>query len=180
MTERQIIDGCKNGDASARRELYERYAGLMYGICCRYTPDRVMAEDLLHDGFITLYTKIGEFRGEGSFEGWCRRIFVTTALGYLRKRNLLANAADVTEIRSLKGPSPTALESIEAGELMEAISELPDGYRTVLNLFAIEGYSHREIAEALGINENTSRSQFSRARVKLAEILREKGFYVDE
>lgn len=171
MTERQIIEGCRSGDSSARRELYERYSRVMYGVCCRYVRDRDTAQDLLHDGFITLYTKIGEYRGDGSFEGWCRRIFVTTALGYLRKKNPLHESDDIESQYALSGYEVSAVDKMSAQDLLSTIGELPDGYRTILNLYAIEGYSHKEVAEIMGISENTSRSQYSRARVKLADLL---------
>ncbi len=146
----------------------------MYGVCCRYVRDRETAQDLLHDGFITIFTKIGEFRGEGSFEGWCRRIFVNVALGYLRKRNPLSDAREVEQVAGLNDGEASPLEAMSEKEVLESIGELPEGYRTILNLYAVEGYSHREIAEALMISENTSRSQYSRARVRLAEILESK------
>lgn len=175
MTEREIIEGCQNGDAVSQRKLYERYAGVMFGVCCRYVGDRSIAEDLLHDGFITVFTKINDFRGDGSFEGWCRRIFVNTALGYLRKRNPLNNSVIVEEVRSLDNGQVDILEKMSGNELMAIISQLPDGYRTILNLYAVEGYSHKEIGEMLEISENTSRSQYSRARSKLMEMLRVAG-----
>ena len=174
MTEQEIIEGCRKGNTSARRELYERYGGTMYGVCRRYVNDPATAEDLLHDGFITLYTKIGEFRGEGSFEGWCRRIFVNTALGYLRKRNPLSESEQIEGMYSLSDRQVSAVEKMSADELLGCIGELPEGYRTILNLYAVEGYSHKEVAEMMGISENTSRSQYSRARVKLLEIMKHK------
>lgn len=174
MIERQIIDGCLSGDSSARRELYERYSKLMYGVCCRYIKDREMARDLLHDGFITIFTKISEYRGEGSFEGWCRRIFVTTALGYLRKKNPLNESDDLQTQYALSGNESSAIEKMSADELLSTIGKLPEGYRTILNLYAVDGYSHKEVAEIMGISENTSRSQYSRARAKLADMLANK------
>lgn len=172
MTQEQIIDGCKRGEPLAQRELYERYAGVMYAICCRYIKDRAMAEDLLHDGFITLYTKIGDFRGEGSFEGWCKRIFVNTALGYLRKNNPLTHTDDITEMGWIGASDATAIENLSTEDIHKLIEQLPEGYRVTLNLYAVEGYSHKEIAEIMGVSENTSRSQYSRARAKLIEILK--------
>lgn len=171
MTEREIIEGCRKGDAVSQRELYERFAGVMFGVCCRYVKDKAVAEDLLHDGFIIVFTKINEFRGEGSFEGWCRRVFVNTALGYLRKKNPLTNSEIVEEVRTLDNGQADVLEKMSGNELLAVIAELPDGYRTILNLYAVEGYSHKEIGEMLGISENTSRSQYSRARNKLIEML---------
>ncbi len=147
----------------------------MYAVCRRYIADQAAAEDVLHDGFMTLFTKISEFRAEGSFEGWCRRIFVNTALGYLRKNKKMKNAEQIETVAALAENQPSAIDKISADDLMGCIAELPDGYRTILNLFAIEGYSHQEVAEMMKISENTSRSQYSRARVRLLEILRTKG-----
>ncbi len=149
----------------------------MYGICRRYVSDEMTAQDLLHDGFITVYAKIGDFRGDGSFEGWCRRVFVTTALGHLRRERRMNHPEDVTSVAGLSSPEASALERISADDLLGAIRELPEGYGTILNLFAVEGYSHREVADMMGISENTSRSQYSRARVRLMDILRRKGMY---
>ena len=169
-----MIEGCRRGDISARQELYERLGGLMYGVCCRYMKDRDMAKDLLHDGFIVLYTKIGEFRGEGSFEGWCRRIFINTILGHLRKNDPLYHSDQIEDFYSLNDREMSALERLSAQELSACIGGLPEGYRTILNLHAVDGYSHKEVASILGISENTSRSQYSRARNKLQEILKNR------
>ncbi len=171
LTEKEIIEGCCKGDSAAQRALYERYGPTMFGVCCRYVADRTLAEDLLHDGFITLFTKIGDYRGEGSFEGWCRRIFVTTALGYLRKHNPLTQADELDKAVWLGSKEPDALEKMSGREVAELIARLPEGFRTILNLYAVEGYSHKEIGEMLGISEVTSRSQYSRARAKLMEAI---------
>ena len=171
MTEREIIDGCRKGDAAAQRELYERYAAAMMGVCCRYVRDRAAAEDLLHDGFLSIYANIGKFRSEGSFEGWCRRIFVNTALGSLRRSCMVYEPEE--NFARLDSGETDAVERMSGEELLEVIHRLPDGYRTILNLYAVEGYSHREISEMLGISEVTSRSQYSRARARLMEMLKE-------
>ena len=143
----------------------------MLGICMRYVKDYHVACDLMHDGFITVYSKIGDFRSEGSFEGWMRRIFVNTALGYLRKANVLNGSVPVDGLVQLDNHDVTVFERMEAAELRRCIDRLPDGYRVVLNLFAIEGYSHKEIAEMLGINEGTSRSQYARSKIYLQKML---------
>lgn len=145
----------------------------MFGVVRRYVNDRAAAEDLLHDGFVTLYTKIGDWRGEGSFDAWCRRIFVNVALSFLRKRSNLGAEEDIGDLPPgrIEGVPPKALEELSAGELKAAIDSLPDGYRTVLNLYAVEGYSHAEIGEMLGIGESTSRSQYIRAKARLADKL---------
>jgi len=163
--EEQLIAGCKEGKPWAQKEIFERYSGVMLSVCVRYVTDRETARDILQDGFIKLYTKIDTFSGSGSFSGWIRRIFVTTSLEYLRQNDALKQRASIEEYgNSIPDNDATILDKISADDLMECISKLPDGYRTVFNLYAIEGYSHPEIAEMLGINESTSRSQFMRAR----------------
>lgn len=173
MTEKQLIDGCKQRDARAMKSLYESYAGKMLSVCRRYVDDLQTAEDLLHDGFITIFEKIGEFRGDGVFEGWMRRIFVNVALGHLRKRDTLGDADGIDDHFSIASPDPSPVQRIEAEELMTCIAKLPVGYRTVLNLYAVEGFSHKEIAEQLHISEETSRSQFFRAKAQLQKIISE-------
>ena len=163
--EEQLIAGCKEGKPWAQKEIFERYSGVMLSVCVRYVTDRETARDILQDGFIKLYTKIDTFSGSGSFAGWVRRIFVTTSLEYLRQNDALKQRASIEEYgNSIPDNEITVLDKISADDLMECIAKLPDGYRTVFNLYAIEGYSHTEIAEMLGINESTSRSQFMRAR----------------
>lgn len=138
----------------------------------RYISDRDIARDILHDGFIVVYNKIGGFRHEGSFEGWLRRVFVNTALGHLRKHGAFAEAAvEVETLVDHSSQSGSALEMLEAIELMKIIGELPVGYRTVLNMYAIEGYSHKEIAQMLNISEGTSRSQYLRAKAHLQKLV---------
>jgi RNA polymerase sigma-70 factor (ECF subfamily) len=163
--EKQLIAGCKEGKAWAQKEIFERYASVMLSVCVRYVTDRETAKDLLQEGFIKLYTKIDTYSGAGSFEGWIRRIFVTTALEYLRQKNALNQSVNIEDYSNLIADTePTILEKISANDLMECIAGLPDGYRTVFNLYAIEGYTHAEIGDMLAINESTSRSQFMRAR----------------
>ena len=174
MTEQEIIEGCKRQDMKARHALYQQYGGVLYGLCCRYLRDNDEAKDLLHDGFVTLFLKINEYRGDGSFEGWCRRVMVNTILGYLRKHNPLREVEDVDTLTQLADDDTTALHRIEAEELMQCIGELPVGYRTILNLYAIEGYPYADIATMMGITEATVRSQYMRAKVKLQKILKEQ------
>ena len=163
--EEQLIAGCKEGKSWAQKEIFERYSTVMLSVCVRYVTNRETARDILQDGFIKLYTKIDTYSGSGSFEGWIRRIFVTTSLEYLRQNDALKQSASIEEYgNSLPDNEATVLDKISADDLMECIAKLPDGYRTVFNLYAIEGYSHTEIADMLGINESTSRSQFMRAR----------------
>jgi len=163
--EEQLIAGCKEGKPRAQKKLFEQYASVMLSVCVRYVPDRETARDILQDGFIKIYTKINTYSGEGSFAGWIRRIFVTTALEYLRQNDALRQSASIEEYyNTIVDEKETVLDKISADDLMDCISKLPNGYRTIFNLYAIEGYSHSEIAEMIGISESTSRSQYMRAR----------------
>jgi len=146
----------------------------MFPICIRYAGDRESAQDILQDGFITLFTKLEDFKGDGSFEGWARRIFVTTALMYLRKKDVLKMSDDLDLARGLKADTVTQTQNLGYKELMELIMTLPPGFRTVFNLYALEGYSHKEIGEMLGISETTSRTQLSRARIWLQNKIKER------
>lgn len=168
MDELSLIAGCKRGESWARKELYELHAPAMMSVCMRYVGNKETAKDLLQDGFIKVYTKINTYSGTGSFKGWMRRVFVTTALEYLRRNDALKVSSNIDDYDdAMENMETSALERISADELLACIAELPYGYRTVFNLFAIEGYSHSEIAGILNINESTSRSQFIRARKAL-------------
>lgn len=174
MTIESIIRGCCEGDAEARRELYERYATAMFSLVRRYIKVRATAEDVFHDGFVVLYTKIGEWRGDGPFEGWMRRIFINTALTHLRReRGVEAVDEDVSELPpgTIGGAPPDAVEKLGDKELLAMVERLPEGFRTVLMLHAVDGYSHAEIAQMLSIGEATSRSQFLRAKARLSEMI---------
>ncbi len=145
----------------------------MMSVCLRYADNREMAEDFLQDGFIKVFSSIRSYSYEGSFEGWMRRIFVNTALEALRKNDLLRNGVELNALEPQQEADYSAVEKISADELMELIAQLPPGFRTVFNMFAIEGYSHREIAETLNINESTSRSQYTRAKRLLQKWIKE-------
>lgn len=163
--EQQLIDGCKNCEPWAQKKMYELHASTMMSVCVRYVSDKEDAKDLLQDGFIKVFTKIDTYTAVGCFEGWMRRIFVTTALEYLRRNDALKQSANIDEYEDfIEYENVTIMEKISADDLMACIAGLSDGYRTVFNMYAIEGYSHQEIAKALNISENTSRSQFMRAR----------------
>jgi len=165
IDEQQIIDGCVRGEPWAQKKIYELYSSVMLGVCVRYVSDKETARDLLQDGFIKLFTKVDTFAGTGSFIGWMRRIFATTALEYLRRNDALKQSASIDEYDYfIEDVDVSILSKISADDLMTCVTELPNGYRTVFNLYAIEGYSHFEIANMLNISENTSRSQFMRAR----------------
>ena len=146
----------------------------MFPLCIRYVGDRSLAEDILQDGFVTLFTRLESYKGEGSFEGWARRIFVTTALMSLRKKDALKMSDDLEAARGLKTETASQVQNIGYKELMSLIMTLPPGFRTVFNMYAIEGFSHKEISEMLGISETTSRTQLSRARIWLQNKIKER------
>lgn len=163
--EQEMIAGCKAGEAWAQKRIYDLHASAMMSVCVRYVNDRETARDLLQDGFIKLFTKIDSYAGTGSFAGWIRRIFVTTALEYLRQNDALKQSESIEDHSNyIENNDAGILDKISADDLMACISGLSDGYRTIFNLYAIEGYSHAEISDMLNIAEATSRSQFMRAR----------------
>lgn len=170
----KLIESCIKGDRAAQKALYDRLAPRMFPLCIRYVGDRTLAEDILQDGFVTLFTRLESYKGEGSFEGWARRIFVTTALMSLRKKDALKMSDDLEAARGLKTDTASQVQNIGYKELMELIMTLPPGFRTVFNMYAIEGYSHKEISEMLGISETTSRTQLSRARAWLQERIKKR------
>ena len=171
MDEKQLIEGCINGDRRAQKALYEKYSKRMMAVCLRYVKDTEDARDLLQEGFIKLYTNIHKFSGDGSFDGWVRKIFVNCALERLRQNDILKNAGDISETDYADIPDETAVTNMSSDEIMMYVKSLPDGFRTVFNLFAIEGYSHKEIGEILNITESTSRSQYMRARKILQKMI---------
>lgn len=173
-SEQKLIDLCIKGDRIAQRALYDRLASRMFPVCIRYVGDRTIAEDILQEGFITLFSKIGSYKGDGSFEGWARKIFVNTALMYLRKKDALKMSDELENARNLSTDITSQLENIGYQELMKLVVSLPTGFRTVFNMYVLEGYSHKEIAEALNITETTSRTQLSRARVWLQSKIKER------
>lgn len=168
-----LIDSCIRGDRAAQKALYDRLAPRMFPLCLRYIGDSAMAEDVLQDGFITLFTRLDAYKGEGSFEGWARKIFVTTALMSLRKKDALKMSDDLEAARGLRADTASQVQNIGYKELMELIKTLPPGFRTVFNMYAIEGYSHKEISDMLGISETTSRTQLSRARIWLQNRIKQ-------
>ena len=167
IEENDLIAGCQRNEMQARKELYERYAGTMLSLCVRYTGDRDVAKDILQDSFFKVFTKIGDYSGKGSFEGWMKRIFINTALKHLKNKRFLPIINKYED--EIEDTDLSAFEKLSADDLHNCIAELPDGFRTVFNLYAVEGYSHAEIAKMLNIKEVTSRTQFMRARKMLKE-----------
>ncbi|GHB55993.1 DNA-directed RNA polymerase sigma-70 factor [Persicitalea jodogahamensis] len=168
--EAQMVKALRQGDPKAQRQLYDRYASRMLGVCIRYVGDHMTAEDVLVEGFMKVFDKIGQFKSEGSFEGWMRRIMVNESLGYLRQRKRIQEVDIIDEAQQVVDTS-LADEALETEEMLQMIDTLPIGYRTVFNLYAIEGYTHAEIAEKLGITESTSKSQLHRARALLQQLV---------
>lgn len=169
-TEEKLIAGCKKQKGSAQKALFDKYSGKMLSICCRYINDNLEAEGTMVTAFVKIFERINQYSGEGSFEGWMRRIMVNESLMYLRKNKNMSLNIDIEEVYEL--PQFNRLEDhLEAADLMTLINQLPVGYRTVFNLYAIEGYSHKEIGEKLSVSENTSKSQLSRARSSLQKQL---------
>lgn len=180
MNESQLIAACKKQDRSAQKALYERYAGKMMTVCLRYCRNYETAEDLLHDGFLHVFTQIGSYAGKGSFEGWLRRIFVNLALeNYRKEKQKYRFMEEYSYINADESETPEDdsldIENIPREEVFDMIRNLPPGYRKVFNMYIFEEMSHKEIAEVLGINEAASRSQFFRAknmlRKKISAIL---------
>jgi RNA polymerase sigma-70 factor (ECF subfamily) len=169
--EEKLIRSCQKGQASAQREIYTKYAGKMMGVCLRYVNSRFEAEDILISGFMKVFDKIGQYKHEGSFEGWVRKVMVNEALGYIRKNKSIYMEVEIEKADYQADFNTEASHQLEAEELLQLVQQLPPGYKTVFNLYAIEGYSHKEIAEMMGISESTSKSQLSRARALLQQQL---------
>ena len=170
--ETQLIRALKGSDPKAQRVLYEKFSGKFMSVCLRYVGDRMTAEDILVQGFMKIFDSVPQFREEGSFEGWMRRIMVNEALAYLRQQRRILDNVGIEEATAV--PDYTyADQHLEASEIMEMIGKLPFGYRTVFNLYAIEGFTHLEIAQMLGITESTSKSQLHRARAHLQKMMKE-------
>ncbi len=168
--EEKILEGCKNNDRHFQEVLYRKYARKMYGICMGYAGARPLAQDMLQEAFVKVFRHISDYSGEGSLEGWIRRIVTNTAIDILRKqkRTDLFIENEVSE-QSLKNNKWTAPSYMEAGDILNMIKRLPEGARIVFNLYAVEGYTHKEIAEKLQITAGTSKSQYSRARMLLQQ-----------
>lgn len=171
MTEEQMLAGSLRHDAGSQEALYNRFSPKMLGVCYRFARNREDAEDMLQEAFIKVFTQLHQYRNEGSLEGWIRRIIVHTCINILKKNKKFSETVDILHAGSLVINEDHVPSIMQAKQVVECIRMLPLGYRTVLNLYAIEGYSHREIAHMLEIEESTSRSQYTRAKALLEEIL---------
>ncbi len=178
-TEEKLLEGCRKGDRKAQRDLYEKYSSLMFAVCRRYISDSAEAEDVLVCGFTKVFAKIDQFKSEGSFEGWIRRIMVNESLTYIRKNKSMYLEVEIE--KADREPDYRQIQDqLEVEDLQKLIDRLPSGYKTVFNLYAIEGFSHKEIAAQLGVSENTSKSQLSRARGHLQKLLIEAEDYLND
>lgn len=172
----QIIEGCAKHDRRAQQLLYDKYSRFLLGICMRYADDKAEAQDILQDSFLKIYLNIKDFSGTGSFTGWLRKIAVNTAITHYHKNFKYRYHVDIEEYMTIETGTESFEESLfSSEELYMVLNELPAGYRMVFNLYAIEGYKHREIADMLGIDTNTSKSQFSRAKAVLRQKLEKLG-----
>jgi len=171
--EGQLVKALQKGDPKAQRHFYDKYAARMLAVCVRYLSDQMEAEDVMIEGFMKVFDRINQFKGEGSFEGWVRRLVTNEALMRLRTKKYIETDIEAPEVQLQAANFDLADSNLEADDLMAIIEKLPTGYRTVFNLYAIEGYSHAEIAEQLGIAESTSKSQLHRARAFLQTMLKE-------
>lgn len=175
--QQDVIAGCVQGKPLAQRALYDKHAPKMLAVCFRYAKDRDEAEDMLQEGFIKVFHNINKFQNQGSLEGWIRRIIVNTAIDMIRKNKALMLETPINDNLSENLIADEVTDNLDVEYLLNIIQELPTGYRLVFNLFAIEGYSHAEIGEKLNINESTSRSQYTRAKILIKKRIH--GDYVD-
>lgn len=169
-TVNELISLCLKGDRNSSKILFDQYSRKMMALCYRFARDRNEAEDILQEGFVRVFAKLDLYSGEGSFEAWMRRVIINTALKYRQKHITRHNFSDLDHVHVFDN-APTVLDSMSQEEILNLVQELPSGYKTVFNLYVIEGYSHKEIAESMGIGESTSRSQLVKARAMLKEKL---------
>ena len=169
-----MLQGCLENMASFQEALYNRFSPRMLGVCYRFARNREDAEDMMQEGFIKVFTQIHQFRAQGALEGWIRRIIVHTCINVLKKNKKFTESVDLFHAGSLYLNESNIPSILQAKQVVECIRLLPVGYKTVLNLYAIEGYSHKEIAAILDIEESTSRSQYTRAKAMLEDVLVKK------
>jgi RNA polymerase sigma factor (sigma-70 family) len=176
MSDQQLIDGCARHERKAQKMLYEKYSRLLMGVCMRYASDKAEAEDILQDSFLKIFFRIKDFTGTGSFVGWLRKIVVNTAITNYHANLKYRYHVDIEDYISVEtGVSGFDEDFFTADELIRVLNELPKGYRMVFNLYAVEGYKHKEIAEMMGIDTNTSKSQYSRAKAVIRDRLEQLG-----
>lgn len=173
VTEEKLIKGIRDGSRQAQRALYDKYSSLMFGLCRRYVKNAEDAEDVMIDGFFKIMTKINQYTGNGSFEGWMKRIMVNESLMHLRKKHNMNMTVEIADYDMPK--DPTIEHELAAKDILDLLDQLPTGYRTVFNMYVIEGYKHREIAEQLDISINTSKSQLILAKKRMKNLVEQLG-----
>lgn len=171
MDDERLVKQCLKGKRSAQKHFYERFSEKMFGVCLRYVKQHDAAQDVLQDGFIKVFQNLQKYNNKGSLEGWVRRVIVNTALDYLRKEKTKGYSVQVEDVSYRLEKNDFIIERLSANDLLKIIHTLPEGYKTVFNMYAIEGYSHKEIAAKLDISENTSKSQYSRAKAQIRDLL---------
>jgi RNA polymerase sigma factor (sigma-70 family) len=174
MTDQELAQGCILGKKEAQKALFDLYAGKMMTVCRRYISDREEAKDVLQDGFVKVYERLHQWQGSGPLGGWIRTVIVNTALTHIRAQKKWRDTVDITESEELDSGDLSGLEKMKADDVLNLIEQMPQGYKTVFNLFAIEGYGHKEIGEMLGISENTSKTQFLKSKEWLKKGLVKK------
>jgi RNA polymerase sigma factor (sigma-70 family) len=176
MSDQQIIEGCARHDRKSQQVLYDKYSRFLLGVCLRYATDKAEAEDILQDSFLKIFFNINDFTGTGSFIGWLRKVAVNTAITHYHKNLKFRYHIDIEEYVTIEtGVNSFEEDYFNSDELLRVLNELPTGYRMVFNLYAVEGYKHKEIAELMGIDTNTSKSQYSRAKAALRDKLEKLG-----
>lgn len=167
----ELIEGCQQNNRKSQERLYKKYAGLMLGICMRYVKNRAEAEDVMMEGFMKIYKLIANYTATGSFEGWMKRIMVYTAIEHYRKMSKMPFDEFQSHDSSV---DDYVIDSISARDILKLMDSMPDGYRMIVNMYAIEGYTHKEIADAMGISEGTSKSQLNRGKLFLKKLIEKK------
>jgi RNA polymerase sigma factor (sigma-70 family) len=171
MSDEELVLRCCRQERKAQEALFHAFSGRMLGLCSRYAGSIEEAEDIMQEGFVKVFQKLDSFRNQGSLEGWIKRIMINTALDHFRKNKNIRYQLDIETVEYAGSESPQIFSTLGSRDLLQMIRSMPTGFRTVFNLYAIEGYAHKEIGEMLGITESTSKSQYSRARAYLQKLL---------
>lgn len=173
MNDKELVQKVLSGDKAAQKHLFDKFAPQMMTVCNRYSNSQDQAADMLQEGFITVFQKLTQFDGRGSLAGWVRRIMVNSSLNVLRKEKKFAHAEEIETVQSIESTTTDAISQLGFEELTVLIQKMPTGYRTVFNMYAIEGYSHKEIAEQLEVSESTSKTQYRKAKIYLQKLIQE-------
>ncbi len=174
MSDSELVSECLKGKASAQRTLFQLHSGKMFAVCLRYMGSTMEAEEVLQESFIKVFEKLNQWKGEGPLGGWIRTIVVNTALTRIKNNKKFRLDKNIDEAVALSDNGEDQLQALQAADLMKLIAQMPDGYKTVFNLFVVEGYGHKEIADLLGISESTSKTQFLKAKNWLVKRINEQ------